>query len=226
MKTKFLLTIITASILFFAGCKKDNYTKPNSIITGKLVYQGQPLGVRSNGVQLELWQKGYQLFTKVAVYPAQDGTYTINVFDGDYQLIPLKGTGPWADKLDTIPIHLAGSANVDITMDPYFIIKNESFVRSGSTITGTFTIQKVNTTKTLSLVKIYIGQTLITDNTNNAANAQKLAATITDITQPISISLTVPAALATKDYAYMRVGVQATGVTELLYTQVQKIALK
>jgi len=226
MKTKFLLTITTASLLFLAGCKKDNYVKPSSFITGKLVYQGQPLGVRSNGVQLELWQKGYQLFTKLAVFPAQDGTFSIDVFDGDYQLIPLKGTGPWADKLDTIPVHLEGTANVDVTLDPYFIIKNESFVRSGSTITGTFMIQKVNTTKTLSLVKIYIGQTLITDNTNNAANAQKLAAAITDITQPISVSITVPASLAAKDYAFMRIGVQATGVTELLYTQVQKIALK
>lgn len=225
MKKKFLLAITTASLLLVAGCKKDNYKEPSSFITGKLVYQGQPLGVRSNGVQLELWQKGYQFFTKVAVFPAQDGSYSIDVFDGDYQLTVLKGTGPWADKLDTIPVHLQGTASVDVPLDPYFIIKNESFVRSGTTITGTFTIQKVNTTKTLELVKIFIGQTLITDNNLNNANAQKLAAVI-DITQPITLSVTVPASLATKDYAFMRIGVKTTGVTEYLYTQSQKIALK
>jgi hypothetical protein len=219
-----LLSIVLACILW--GCKKDNFKAPDSFIKGRVVYQGQPLGVRSNGVQLELWQSGYQLFSKVPVYVDQDGTFSINIFDGNYKLTRLKGNGPWADATDTINVQLNGTANVDVPVDPYFLIKNETFTRNGTTITGTFNLQKVNTTKTLELVRIYIGQTVITDNTNNAANASKAASAITDLTQPVSVSVTVPAALATGEYVYARVGVKTTGVTELLYSAPQKIMLK
>ena len=81
--------IIKTSVLYLAlacvfwGCKKDNYKQPESVITGRVVYQGQPIGVRSNGVTLELWQHGYALFNKVAVNVAQDGSFSIKIFDGN-----------------------------------------------------------------------------------------------------------------------------------------------
>lgn len=224
MKKLFFLSM--AALLILAGCKKDNKKEPDATITGRVVYQGQPLSVRSNGVQLELWQSGYAFFTKIPVYVTQDGAFSAKVFDGTYKLTRLKGNGPWADQTDTITVTVKGNATVDVPVDPYFLVKGESFSRSGSTINATFNLQRVNTTKNLELVKIYIGRTVLTDQNFNDANAQKLAAAITDLTQPVTLSVNVPTALATSDYAYVRIGVKTVGVSEYVYSLPQKIALK
>src|SRR3954470_7127362 len=98
MKVKLFSSVVLLLVAVFLGCKKDNFKAPSSSITGKVVYQGQAVGLRSNGVQLEVWQHGYQLFSKIPVYLAQDGTFTVALFDGDYKVTLLKGNGPWADK--------------------------------------------------------------------------------------------------------------------------------
>ena len=148
------------------------------------------------------------------------------MFDGNYKLTLLKGNGPWADLTDSIDVTVKGSTQVDVPVNPYFTINNETFQKNGTTIAATFNLQKVDTSKALDLAKIYIGQTIITDETNNAANAQKAAADITDVSQPVTLSIDVPASLATKDYIYVRVGVKAAGVAELLYSPSQMIMLK
>src|ERR1044071_204279 len=227
MKNKFLSAItLLALVSILFGCKKDNYDPPGSKLSGRVVYQNQPVGVRSNGVQLELWQSGFQLFTKIAVYIAQDGTFSASLFDGDYKLTRLKGNGPWADNTDTINVQVRGNTTVDVPVDPYFITKSETFTKRGSNINASVTLQRVNTTRNLELVRLYIGQTIITDQNNNAAINEKLASAITDITQPITLSAAIPSGLAGKDYVYARVGVKTAGVAELLYSQPQKVALK
>jgi hypothetical protein len=225
MKLKAFLSIASAATLLLAACTKDNYTAPSSQLTGKVVFQGQPIGVRSNGVQLELWQHGYQLFTKIPVYIAQDGSFTATLFDGSYKLVRLKGNGPWADNSDSIDVTVKGNTVMDVPVDPFFIIKNETFQKNGANVDATFTVQGVNSTKSLELVRIYIGQTIIVDQNNNAANAQKLAAAVT-IGQPVTVSIPIPASLSAKDYFYVRVGVKTTGVPELAYSAPQKIQLK
>ncbi len=226
MKNKFLPFIFIFMLIISAACKKDNKDAPHATINGRVIYQGQPVGLRTNGVQLELWQNGYQLFTKIPVYINQDGTFTAVVFNGTYKLTRLKGNGPWADNTDTIVVNLNGEANIDVPVDPYFIIKNESIQKSGTNITATFNLQRVNTSKNLELVRIYVGKTLITDQNNNDANAQKLAAAITDLSQPVTLSVAIPASLANNNYLFARVGVKTLGVAELLYTIPVKIALK
>lgn len=225
MKIKAFFYIASAAIILLTACKKDNYTPPSSQLTGKVVYQGQAVGVRSNGVQLELWQHGYQLFTKIPLYIDQDGSFSATLFDGNYKLVRLKGNGPWADNADSIDVTVKGNTVIDVPVDPYFIIKNEAFQKNGSNIDATFTVQAVNTSKSLELVRLYLGQTIITDQNNNAANVQKAAAAI-NLTQPVTLSAAIPAALTGKDYVFVRLGVKAAGVQELYYTAPQKIMLK
>ena len=85
-------------------------------------------------------------------------------------------------------------------------------------------MQSVNTTRTLEAVRIYIGPNYILDQNNNSANAQKLAPVV--LTSPVSLSVAIPASLASENYIYARVGVKTTGVNELLYSASQKIQLK
>jgi hypothetical protein len=222
-KILFVVAILTTAL---GSCKKDNKSAPSATISGRIVYNNQVLGVRSNGVQLELWQYGYQLFSKIPVYVNQDGTFSAKVFNGNYKLTLLRGNGPWADKTDSINVAVNGQVNVDVPVDPYFIITNETFQRTGNTITATFKVQQVNTSKALELVRLYIGQTTITDQNNNAANAQKAAAAIPDLSQPVTVTATIPASLASKNYVFVRVGVKAVGVGELLYSKPQEISVK
>jgi hypothetical protein len=225
MKNTSSLYILILLLLFIGACKKDNKEPPDAKITGRVVYNGQPVGLRSNGVQLELWQPGYNLFTKIPVYVAQDGTFSVAVFGGAYKLTRLRGNGPWADNVDTIDVQVNGSTNVDVPIDPYFIITNASIQKSGTNITATFNLQRVNTTKNLELVKLYVGRTTITDQNLNDVSVQKLAAAIPDLNQPVSLSVSIPASLANAAYLFARIGVKTVSVGEYLYTIPVKIQL-
>jgi hypothetical protein len=226
MRNIFIATINLLLIVFFAGCKKDNFEPPKSQLTGRVVFQGQPVGVRSNGVQLELWQPGFQLYTKIPVYIAQDGTFSALLFDGNYKLTRLKGNGPWADNTDTINVQVNGSATVDIPVDAYFVVKGETFQKSGSNINASFSLQRGNTSKNLEEVRLYLGRTTIIDQNNNDAVVTKSASAITDLTQPINLSVALPASVAGKDYVFARVAVKTAGVAEPAFSIPQKISLK
>lgn len=227
MKIKnYIYLLFAASITMLAGCKYDNYIEPQSVISGSVGYQGQAIGVRSNAVQLELWQRGYQLYTKIPVYIQQDGTFKAILFDGDYNLTYLNGVGPWVTKTDTVKVSVRGNTIVDFPVEPYFIIKSSSFVKSGTNITGTLTLQRVNTTKTLEAVRIYLNKGSIVDGNINLANFSIAASAIPNITVSITISVAIPTTLSANDYLYARVGVKTTGVTELAYGVPLQVSLK
>lgn len=218
--------ILSYLLLLLSACKKDNLKEPTAKLTGRIVYQGQPVGVRSSGVQFEIWQSGFQLFSKIPLNIAQDGTFSAALFNGDYKIVRSLGAGPWADNTDTINVKLDGTASVDVPIEPFFNIKNVTFEKNGTTgIKATFTVEKNTTTKTLELARIYIGPNLILDQNNNSANAQVTAGSIT-IGQPVTINVTIPASIAKEDYIFVRAAVKTTGVAELLYTHSQKIQLK
>src|SRR5690606_7454193 len=150
----------------------------------------------SGGVQLELWQHGYELFSKIPVHVDQDGSFSARLFDGDYKLVLLRGNGPWADNTDSLDVHIKGSATVDVPVDPYFVITNHAFQRNGDQITATVSIQQVNTSRSLERVRLYLGQTMIVDQNNSASTGEVLAADVTDLSQPITLTANIPASLA------------------------------
>lgn len=224
MKTKIYLSAILALFTMFYGCEKDNFDPPASMLTGKVVYQNQPVGVRSSAAQLELWQYGFKLRNKIAIYIDQDGTYSAALFNGDYKLVRLAGA-PWENQTDTINVTVKGSTVVDVPVVPYFILNNVNIQKGTGIITATFIVQKVSTTKNLELVRLYLGKTMITDQNNNLVSTS-VAATAITLGQTVTVTATIPAALASADYLYARVGVKASGIGELYYTAPQKIQLK
>jgi hypothetical protein len=224
MKHSIFFTLILLVVM--SSCEKDDLKEPESMLTGRVVYQGQPIGVRSSGVQFEIWQRGYQLFTKIPLNIKQDGTFSAALFNGDYKIVRSVGAGPWADNIDTIDVKLNGTATVDVPVEPYFVLKNVSFEKVGTTsVKATFTLEKNTTVKTLELARLYIGPNLILDQNNNSTNVQATAANIT-LGQPATLSVTIPASIANDAFIFARVGVKTNGVAELLYTQPQKIQLK
>lgn len=222
---RFILFLAIASVSI-AGCKKDNYEEPASVLKGQVVYDDQPIGLRSNGVQLELWQPGFELSTKIPVYLAQDGTFSASVFDGNYKLVLLRGNGPWVNNDDTLDVTVNGTTEVKVPVTPYFMIKNANLGQSGSNLTATFSLQQVSNSLPLDAVTLYLGATTIVDQVNSVAATVKPASEIADITQPITLSVAIPSSLSAKGYLYARIGAKTAGVAELIYTMPQKIELK
>src|SRR5688572_21606042 len=149
MKTAKVIVWVQVLLLATAGCEDltsiDNYDAPNSTLTGRVVFDGQGVGVRSNGVQLELWEPAYPLRQKIPIFVAQDGTFSAKLFDGSYKLNLLANNGPWVNTRDTIGIALEGSAHVDVPVRPYYTVQSSQLRHntagggSNGTIEGTFT---------------------------------------------------------------------------------------
>src|SRR5690606_6192701 len=150
-----------------ASCEFDNFEEPKSTLTGRVVYNDEALGLRSDGVQLELWQHGYDLFQKIPVYVAQDGTFSAVVFDGDYKMTLIRGNGPWMDRTDSIDVQVRGSQMIDVEVKTYYVISNSSFDVSGNSIAVTFTIEDTNSGRDLEFASIYMGRTILTDAVRN-----------------------------------------------------------
>ncbi len=205
------------------GCKKDNFEKPSSTLSGTVVYNKEAVGVRSNGVQLELWQHGFQLFTKIPVHVGQDGSFSASLSDGAYKLVRLPGNGPWINNTDSIDITVNGNTVVEVPVQPYFIIKNATAAKAGTGVTATFSIERVNTSQPLESASLYVGKTNIVDAVNNLGSTTLSADVIGDITSPVTINVSIPAALAGQSFFYARIGVKTAGVAERIYTQPIKI---
>lgn len=229
MKSRIIHSIPALLLALMTGlsaCEKDNRTEPKAVLKGKVVFEGQPVGLRSNGVQLELWQHGYQLFTKIPVMVAQDGTFSASLFDGNYKLVRLRGNGPWTDNTDSIDVELRGSKEIDVPVNPYFVLKNEVYSKGEGKVSATFNVQQVAAGRAIERVNLYIGTTTIVDPNNNVANAQEVAANLTDLSKPVTLTANIPAAHAGRQYVYARIGVKTSGVGEMLFGMPQKIMLK
>jgi hypothetical protein len=213
----FIITLLTA-------CEKDNLDEPGSVISGRVVFDGEPIGVRSDRVQFEIWQRGFDFFTKIPLNIAQDGTFKALLFDGDYKLVRLVGAGPWADNTDSIDVSLRGSATLDIPVEPYFVIRNASFVKNGNSVDATFTIEKNGThTRELELARLFLGRFFILDLGNNAGNKN---ATGVVLGQPVTVNLAIPNSIINDEFIFARVGVKTKEIGEYLYTPSTKIQLK
>lgn len=221
MKAKYTISLFTTLVLMLLiGCEKDNFTEPTSKLTGKITYGNEQLSVRSNALQLELWQHGYQNFTKIPVHINQDGSFSAMLFDGNYKLVRMSGS-PWENNTDSIDVTVKGNTVVDVPVVPYFTVDNVSFQKSGTKVTATFKINQVSTKRSLKSAKLYLGKTMITDNGYNIANASISAANIT-IGSTVTLTATIPAAYENSN-VFARVAVETDGIGQFLYSLPEKI---
>jgi hypothetical protein len=223
---KFIYLLLLMLAVGTWSCTKDNYEPPKSQLTGKVVYNGQAIGLRSNGVQLELWQHGFSFFTKIPVYVDQDGSFSALLFDGKYKLTRQNGVGPWVNNTDSIDVQVSGNTIADVPVTPYSYVKSATYQKTATNITATASIETVNTSNPLEAVRLYLFRTALVDDINQDAVTSIPAAQITSVSQPITLSVAIPASLANAAAVYVRVGVKTAGVAELAYSPAEKIALK
>jgi hypothetical protein len=219
----FAITLLAGLGLLAAGCAKDNITPPTSQLTGRITYQNQALNVRGSGnVQLELWQRGEFNRNKIQVFVAQDGTYSADLFDGDYKLTRLRDNGPWQNNTDSISVTVKGNTVIDVPVTPYFAIGTATIAKSGSNVTASFPVTKIGT-RDIEAATLFVSYRQFVDVSNQFATASKYTADLTNLSQPVNLSVAIPASV--KGTIYARVGVKTQGVNELIYSPVQQIVL-
>ncbi|WP_339864867.1 DUF3823 domain-containing protein [uncultured Algoriphagus sp.] len=225
MKLKSINTYLILLIgLIVASCEFDNFEEPKSTLSGRIVYNDEPLGLRSNGVQLELWQRGYDLFQKIPVYVAQDGTFSAVVFDGDYKMTLIRGNGPWMDRTDSVDVQIRGSKMIDVEVQPYFVVNNTSFSVNGNSLSVTFTLENTNSGRELEYASIYMGRTMLTDAVRNDG-VYRLPMDQVTFGTPITVDIPIPSGLAGRSEIFVRVGAKTQGIAELVYSQAQSNTL-
>jgi Protein of unknown function (DUF3823) N-terminal domain/Domain of unknown function (DUF3823_C) len=234
MKIKFhYIVLIAAAAAAIVSCKKDNKDAPSSRLSGRLVYQGEPIGVEQNQVPYELYQFGFGKVGAIGSAFAQDGSYSALLFDGDYKLIIPNGQGPFkwkqtpAGNPDSLQITLNGAQTLDLDVIPYYMIRTPQLTAAGGKVSATFKIEKVvvdATAKNIGQVALFINKTqFVSGGDYNIANAGRPGSAIVDPNN-VSLEVTIPGIVPAQNYVFARIGVQIEGVEDWLFSPVQKIS--
>lgn len=210
--------------LMAGGCGFDNYDAPESKLLGRVVYNGEPIGVRGTGeaVQLQLYQDGYELRNPIAVYVAQDGTFEAKLFDGEYKLVTRDNNGPWVNDRDTTVINVRGTANVDIEVTPYFTLSNVSMALNGNVLNASFQINQVVAEGTIDYAMILVSKTAFVDDAINIDREDLIDPEVgIPITQ--SLDLSGNGDFNAGSPLFARIGVRPVGKDQAIYSQVVKL---
>lgn len=221
---KYLNMLLLTVLVAVSSCGLDNYDAPESKVFGRVVYNGQPVGVRGTGeaVQLQLFQDGYELRNPISVYVTQDGTFEAKLFDGEYKLVTRDNNGPWVNNRDTTVFTLSGTANVDIEVTPLFTLSNVSLALSGSNANASFQINQITAGWDIEYVMILVGRTVFVDDVSYTIrrDIQDLATGVS-LTEVLDLS-------SNNDFnngspLFARIGLRPVGKDQAIYSQVVKI---
>ena len=230
---KILFCIPLVFSLILMSCEKDNYDAPSARLYGKIVYQGEPIYVEAHEVTMQLWEPGWQLSNAITVDVNQDGEYSAMLFPSTYKLIIQSHQGPFRNitnsgtQSDTILVDLKGSKELDIEVEPYYMIRNAQFSQSGRVVTADFGLEQIITDEdatSIERVNLYINTTQFVDVQSKVGSTQIAGGSIADLSS-ISMSVDVPDFTIDQSYVYARVGVKMVGVEDMIFTSVERISL-
>lgn len=208
----------------------DNYEKPEAVLSGAIVHEGDTIRVRSGAAELELWEPGFELNTKIPVSISKDGTFSAKLFEGSYKLTQLIGDGPWVPSTDTMAVEVNGDKQIQFEVEPYYKITSSDIALEGSEITADFTLEQVNGSRDISFVTLFLGTGKFTSIRHNSFfwNQYQEGIQIDDNgPNSMSISLSqLPDNLAGRDYVFARICVEIIGKEDALYSKVYKISLQ
>lgn len=207
-----------------AGCELDNFDAPKAMLEGQVTYQGEPISVRSNSAEFQIWQDGYALNELIPVFIAQDGTYSVSLFEGEYKLVR-RGGDPWLPQLnDTIVVQVSGNTQVDVPVTPYINISNENFQINGSTLSANFQIDQIVADTNVQEISIMLSRNILVDRNINDFN-KVIELESFEFGTSNSVAIEIPESLRDEGYLFVRIGAKSSMANELIYTHAQKIDL-
>lgn len=222
------------ALLMLAGCARlDNYAEPKSMLSGRVVYQGTPIGVEHNQVWLQLWDPGLGKLASINTRVAQDGSYSELLFNRSYKIVFPAGRGPFrtiikdATARDTLYVNMSGNQTLDIEVQPYYMIRNAQFQGGEKRVTANFSIEKIISgadERAIERVTLYVNRTQFVSGQNNIA-ATNAATEDISTTAPMSLTVNVPDIVPAQREVYARVGVKIAGIEQLIFSEVAKVNL-
>lgn len=210
-------------LLVFSSCDYDNYDPPKSQFTGRLVFEGDPVGVRQGLNVLRLYELGWENFEPIGLNVKQDGTFSAQLFDGNYQLVLINGNGPWVNQPDTIDIQVKGIHELNVKVEPFFMIRNENFELTETSLKASFNVQQIAEDRALQFVSLFIGETTLVDNQFKAKEKRLPSGGIENLNETIELEMDLSD--VDQDFIFARIGVKTQGNPELIFSQVKKIEL-
>lgn len=220
-----------AACIIMSSCEKDNYDPPSITLSGRLVYQGEPIGVQRDQVPFELYQYGFGKVGPIGQSFAQDGTYSALLFAGEYKMIIPLGQGPFMSPLnsaggpDSVAISLSADQTLDVNVTPYYMIRNAQITASGDKVLSTFSIEQIITdanAKNIKSVSLFVNKTQFVSAADNIASTTIEGATITDPSN-MSLETTIPAISPAQNYVFARIGVEIDGIEDRIFSPLVKV---
>ncbi len=221
---KYVNMLLLPAIVAVSSCGLDNYDEPESKLLGRVVYNGEPVGVRGTGeaVQLQLYQDGYELHSPIPVYVGQDGTFEAKLFDGEYKLVTRDNNGPWVNDRDTTVINVKGTANVDIEVTPFYTLSNVQLALNGSSVNASFQINEVAGGRDIDYVLILAGKTSFVDDVSYTERLEikglTPGSTITEV-----LDLANNADFKAGKPVFARIALRSVGKDQAIYSQVVRL---
>jgi hypothetical protein len=155
------------------------------------------------------------------------------LFDGDYKLVVRSGQGPFywpqtGGKSDSLSVSVKGDTQLDIEVEPYYMIRNPQISAAGGTVTASFKVEKIITdaprAKDIETVTLFVNKTQFVSGNDNIARTNKAGSAITDPNN-VSLSVTVPTISPAQNYVFARIGVKTAGVEDWIFSPVVKLNL-
>lgn len=224
---------LLALIVLFASCEKDNYTAPKSILSGRIVYNGEPVGVEYNQVRLQLWQPGFGKLAAIDAQIDQAGSYSALLFDGSYKMVFPQGRGPFrtiqkdAAAKDTLFVNVSGNQELDVEVMPYYMIRTPKFSGGENKISVTLKLEKIITdvnAKDIERISLYINKSEFVSRATNVGVTDVAGSEVKDLNS-ISLSTNVPALAPSQSYVFARVGIKIKDVEDMVFSPVEKVTL-
>lgn len=221
-----ILTIILGMLLLPvmpSSCGLDNYDAPESLLQGKIVYQGRPLGLRSTSgaIQLQLYQDGYAKRDPIPVYVNQEGEFSAKLFEGDYKLVTRDGNGPWVNSRDTLEVSVKGTTKCTLEVVPYYLFDKYEISLTGDKITAKATIEKIVPEASVERVILAVGKTRFVDESTNLT--QKRITLKNEAQAETTLNMTSVAGYEKTAHLFARIGVRAVGADQYVFTPVVKL---
>ena len=227
----------TLALLLVGGlivaCEKDNFDEPTSSLTGRLVYQGEPILVEYERVGYELFQDGFGKTGSIPSAFTQEGEFAHVLFDGEYKMIIPVGQGPFVPmrnelgNTDTIVVDLRGSEDFDIEVTPYWMIRNPQLSAGEGSVSANFALEQIamgEDERSVQGITLYVSKTAFANSQTNVATANLSGGDITDFNS-ISLNVEVPDIQPTQDYVFASIGVRINGVEDLIFSPTVKLDL-
>lgn len=233
MKTIFNYTLAIILCFVFFSCEKDNVDPPGSQLTGRLLYDGNPIYLQEFEVNYELYQEGFGKVGPMGSSFTSEGEFAHLLFNGTYKMIVPNGQGPfiWDEtdngQADTLLITVNGNTTLDIEVTPYWIINTPGFSYSDGNVTATLGLEQVVTderSRAVERVSLYLSKTTFADARTNVALFEINGDEISDWSN-ISLSATVPDLVPSQNYVFASIGVKFEGLDDLLFSPTEKITI-